>query len=241
MKKSIFLALVLVNLFFIFSCKKQNNNENGYESYRYELWKMLIDNGYQFDLIGTQIDDGNYPDYLGNSFDRDHEGIGGIESEDLLSNLSEVLLNVPVPDLVLLCVGGNDLLNGDDPSAPISNIHLIIDVLQNNNPNVTVFIEQIAPAREDAMNNELTNKITSFNNQIISVANNQSNNNSIVSPIDMYTNFSNSFFADDVHYNEQGANFVAGKYLNAIQSTFNNINFINILTLGDSRVEGGRP
>ena len=41
--------------------------------------------------------------------------------------------------------------------------------------------------------------------------------------------------------NEQGANFVAGKYLNAIQSTFNNINFINILTLGDSRVEGGRP
>jgi len=32
-----------------------------YESYRYELWKLLLDGNYDFDFIGTETDPADYP------------------------------------------------------------------------------------------------------------------------------------------------------------------------------------
>jgi hypothetical protein len=57
----------------------------------------------------------------------------------------------------------------------------------------------------------------------------------------MNTNFNESYLADDVHYNELGAKFIADIYFNGIQSEFASSTPINILPLGDSRVEGNRP
>ena len=57
----------------------------------------------------------------------------------------------------------------------------------------------------------------------------------------MNTNFNESYLADDVHYNELGAKFIADIYFNGIQSEFASSTSINILPLGDSRVERNRP
>ena len=46
---------VLIPVFacIISSCKKDREQENeSYESYRYELWKNLVDNNYNFDFVG---------------------------------------------------------------------------------------------------------------------------------------------------------------------------------------------
>ena len=48
-----------------------------FESYRYELWKDLIDGGWEFDYIGTETETGSYPNYEGLAFDPDHQGHGG--------------------------------------------------------------------------------------------------------------------------------------------------------------------
>ncbi|GIR50423.1 MAG: hypothetical protein CM15mP59_1650 [Flavobacteriaceae bacterium] len=45
-----------------------------FESYRYYLWKDLIDGGWDFDYIGTEMETGSYPNYKGLSFDTDHQG-----------------------------------------------------------------------------------------------------------------------------------------------------------------------
>lgn len=51
--------------------------DGGY-SYRYALWKNLVDGKDAFDLIGSMNknygSDNTYPDYMGRSFDKDHEG-----------------------------------------------------------------------------------------------------------------------------------------------------------------------
>ena len=109
------------------------------ERYRYELWKKCIQNNYQIDFVGQQYDDGTYPNFMGSPFDRDHEGIGGIESEGVLNNLEEVLLQTNQLDAVLLCIGGNDLLGGDDPQTVIDNIGLIIEEIQNRFPTSLFF------------------------------------------------------------------------------------------------------
>lgn len=43
-----------------------------FESYRYELWKDLTENGWTFDFIGTRSDKASYPLYNGKKFDIDH-------------------------------------------------------------------------------------------------------------------------------------------------------------------------
>lgn len=222
------------------SCKK--GDEDGYESYRYELWKKCISNNYTIDFLGMQYDDGNYPDFNGYSFDRDHEGIGGIETEGVLDNIDEVLQQVNDFNIVLLCIGGNDLLNGiDDPQTAIDNIHLIIDAIQNAHPDVTIFIEKIAPGNNEIMTPEFQLKLDEFNQLIAALAPIQTNANSNVIVVDMYTGFTENLLADDVHYNQEGALFIAERYFNAISSSFSSNATLNILPLGDSRVEGARP
>ena len=222
------------------SCKK--GDDDGYESYRYELWKKCISNNYTIDFVGMQYDDGNYPDFNGFSFDRDHEGIGGIETEGVLENIDEVLQQVNDFNVVLLCIGGNDLLNGiDDPQTAIDNIHLIIDAIQNTHPDVTIFIEKIAPGNNEIMTPEFQLKLDEFNQLIAALATIQTNANSNVITVDMYTGFTENLLADDVHYNPEGALFIAERYFNAISSSFNSNTALNILPLGDSRVEGARP
>lgn len=224
----------------IYSCKKDSDAE-GYESYRYELWKKCVQNNFQIDFIGQQFDDGTYPNFMGVSFDRDHEGIGGIESEGVLNNIEEVLLQTNDLDAVLLCVGGNDLLGGDDPQTVIDNIALIIDEIQNQFPNIIIFLEQIAPGNNETMTNDLSLKLSEFNDLIYQTATAYSNQNTSVIAVDMNTNFTVNLLADDVHYNQDGAVFVAEQYFSSISTVFTSQDSLKILPLGDSRVEGARP
>lgn len=224
----------------IYSCKKDSDAE-GYESYRYELWKKCVQNNFQIDFIGQQFDDGTYPNFMGVSFDRDHEGIGGIESEGVLNNIEEVLLQTNDLDAVLLCVGGNDLLGGDDPQTVIDNIALIIDEIQNRFPNIIIFLEQIAPGNNETMTNDISLKLSEFNDLIYQTATAYSNQNTSVIAVDMNTNFTVNLLADDVHYNQDGAIFVAEQYFSSISTVFTSQESLTILPLGDSRVEGARP
>ena len=238
--RSTLLFFILSSFIIFLSCNKEN--DDGYESYRYELWKKCISNNYTIDFLGMQYDDGNYSDFNGFSFDRDHEGIGGIETEGVLDNIDEVLQQVNDFNIVLLCVGGNDLLNGiNDPQTAIDNIHLIIDAIQNAHPDVTIFIEKIAPGNNEIMTPEFQLKLDEFNQLIAALAPIQTNANSNVTAVDMYTGFTENLLADDVHYNQDGALFIAERYFNAISSSFSSNATLNILPLGDSRVEGARP
>ena len=225
---------------FTFSCKK-DSDEEGYESYRYELWKKCIQNNYQIDFVGQQYDDGTYPNFMGQSFDRDHEGIGGIETEGVLNNIEEVLMQTNNLDAVLLCIGGNDLLGGDDPQTVIDNIGLIIDEIQNRFPNIIIFLEQIAPGNNEIMTNEFQQKLTELNSLIYNAAITYSNQNSSVISVDMSTNFTENLLADDVHYNQDGAVFIAERYYSSISTVFISQVSLKLLPLGDSRVEGARP
>ena len=236
---------VLISVFacIISSCKKYREQENeSYESYRYELWKNLVDNNYNFDFVGRQKDYGTYEEYLGEEFDNDHEGAGGYESEDVLDNIDEILTAISSPDIVLLSIGGNDLLDGGNPpSEPIANIVELVEKLQTHNSNITIFLEEIAPANNETMSSSLTVNLNDFNSQIVSIASNLTTNTSKVIALDMNTNFNESYLADDVHYNEAGAKFIADIYFNGIQSYYASSSSINILPLGSSRVEGNRP
>ncbi len=187
-----------------------------YESYRYELWKLLLDGNYDFDFIGTETDPADYPMYNGQSFDRDHEGRGGITSGEILAEL-DIWLNdlADTPDIVLFSSpGGNDGFT--DLNQTVANVNAIIDIFQARNPNVTIFLELPAPA----MTSEQTPEFLAFYNQALNtlpqVATNKTTATSSVLTVDMSTNFIDAYLADDVHYSEAGASFIANRYLEVL-------------------------
>ena len=190
-----------------------------FESYRYELWKDLIDGGYTFDFVGTMNDESTYPSYNANSFDIDHEGRSGWTSGEIRNGITNWLSQGEAPDIVLFSSpGGNDALQGLSYSNAIANINAIIDALQTANPNVTIIIEQMAPGRTEIMTPQLTNYFNQIQQDVIAIANTQTTTTSQVITVDMATGFTDALLADDVHYNEDGAQFIADRYYSLLTS-----------------------
>jgi lysophospholipase L1-like esterase len=188
-----------------------------YESFRYELWKDLIDGGWTFDYIGTQSDNASYPPFDNETFDIDHEGRGGWTSGQISDGLNDWLKEVGTPDIVLFSSpGGNDILIGQNYNKIISNINEIIDTLQSNNPNVTIIIEQPAQGRSDFMTTELTKTFNQIRQDVLLLATHHTTTSSQVIAVDMFTGFNDTHLADEVHYNEEGAEFVATRYYNVL-------------------------
>ena len=188
-----------------------------FESYRYELWKDLKENDWTFDFIGTKSDDESYPAFSNENFDINHEGRIGWTSGGILSGLNGWLSQTGSPDIVLFSSpGGNDILDGQNYNQTISNVNEIIDTLQANNPNVTIIIEQPAQFRSDFMTTEFTNAFNQMRQDVLTIATNQTTTSSQVIAVDMFTGFNDTHLADEVHYNEAGAEFIATRYYNVL-------------------------
>ena len=184
-----------------------------FESYRYALWKEVINGEWSVDFVGTQKDTGEYDSYQDFCFDYDHEGHGGWKSGQINDQIENWLNQSEIPDVVLFSSpGGNDALQGASLESILPNINAIIDKIQAHNPNVTIIIEQMAPAKSSFMDEELTAIFEQIHTLIAQIAITQTTETSIVIPIDMASGFSDDFLADDVHYNTKGAKFIAEKY-----------------------------
>ena len=192
-----------------------------YESHRYELWKLLVDGKKSADFIGIITDEASYPVYQNLSFDNNHEGRGGFTSGQILSALSfgldEVIAAQGTPEIVLLSSpGGNDGLQNLSYDDAVRNINEIIDLLQAKNPNITIIIEQMAPPSTNSTN-VLKNYLAQMNAEVVKIATAQTTSTSKVITVDMNTGFTDALLADQVHYNEAGAKFIAERYYAVIK------------------------
>ena len=70
----------------------------------------------------------------------------------------------------------------------------------------------MAPGHSEIMTNELTNFWNQIQEEVLDIAENKTTINSQVIAIDMFTGFGDNFLADDVHYNEDGAEFISDRY-----------------------------
>jgi len=188
-----------------------------HESYRYELWKLLVTNNWDVDFIGSRSDEGDYERFQTLCFDRDHEGTGGAMTTDILRTLSTTNFEY-TPEVVLLGIGGNDLLDGGQAAEPIiSNISQIIDDLRALNSSVIILLEQIAPGHSSIMTEELTKNFLQFNEAIGELALSKADSLSPLIAIDMARDWNDSYMPDEVHYNEAGAKLIAERYYQAFE------------------------
>jgi lysophospholipase L1-like esterase len=227
MKKLIIVALAFL---VCISCEKNNQSKTAsnkilplgasrvqgdppnYHSYRYKLWKKLVENGWSVDFVGSQIDPKSYALVDNEEFDPNHEGHIGYTSGQILEELDDWMATVDTPNIVLFSSpGGNDALDFLPYEDAVDNIVAIVQKLQVYNPNVTVVIEEMAPGNAIAML-VLGDYFTRIQNDMDSLVNYLNTPTSNVVSIDMATGFDDDLLADPVHYNQQGASFISARY-----------------------------
>jgi hypothetical protein len=204
-------------------------------SYRYNLWTKLLDDGFDFDLVGSMQDNKNgnpeWPQHMGQSFDQDHEGHSGWTTFQLwwgnsgepgAGKMSD-WLQLYTPDVSIIHMGTNDInqaVNDGGISESFINNNLInyrysrlIDTLRFYSPNVVLFIAQIIP-RDDSVRNYWTNY---FNSQIPNIKVTKYNSNSPIIIVDQNTGFDKvADTYDGVHPNASGEEKIAQKWRDAI-------------------------
>lgn len=114
-------------------------------TYRYPLYFMLRDAGYNVDFIGslrTGLNPGFvWPDRDGVPFDPDHEGHYGWKTAAVRDKLAEWMKSYPAPpDIVLIHLGTNDQNAPDYTEAIVKPLKEIIAMLREKNPRVAVLI-----------------------------------------------------------------------------------------------------
>jgi acyl-CoA thioesterase I len=114
-----------------------------HSSYRYRLWHKLVNAGFNVDFVGTRNGvEGGIPD--NSNFDMDHEGHPGWTTQDGLDNI-DAIVAATQPDMVLLDLGGNDVLEGVPLVTTVENLTAIIDHLRAANPNIRIVLAQSTP------------------------------------------------------------------------------------------------
>ena len=227
MKRVLVLAMVLVACV---ACQKNNQpgtpsnkilplgasrvqgDPPNYHSYRYKLWKKLVENGWSVDFVGSQIDPKSYALVDNEEFDPNHEGHIGYTSGQILEELDDWMATVDTPNIVLFSSpGGNDALDFLPYDDAVDNIVDIVQKLQGYNPNVTIVIEKMAPGNTIAML-VLDDYYTRIQSDMDSLVNYLNTPTSNVVSIDMATGFDDDLLADPIHYNQQGASFISDRY-----------------------------
>ena len=109
--------------------------ESGRDSYRADLWDLLIGAGYDIDFVGSENKNKDNTDFPDSSFDPDHEGHWGWRTDEINNgrsgegSLSDWLTGY-TPDIALIHLGTNDLFQNQSAESTIDDLSETINILR---------------------------------------------------------------------------------------------------------------
>lgn len=118
-----------------------------YPTYRAWLYQDLRTLGYDIDLVGSL----DKPDAPAGS-DPDNEGHAAYTSRQVLDELPSWLETYPPPQVALVHLGTNDVLEGVPATRTVADLTSIIGVLRARNPSMTILVAQIIPTSVGSTN-----------------------------------------------------------------------------------------
>ena len=201
--------------------------DGSHDSYRYLLWKKLIDAGIPFDFVGSMNTNWNnvnrtVDDYKGEQFDKDHEGHWGWRADEILNKSGDnmgIWLDSYTPDMVLLHIGTNDCIQGQDNTTTQNEISQIVQTLRNDNPQVVIFMANLIPCNASTNASSLVNDL---NGRIENLADQLNTETSPVIFVDQNSGFiSGGDQYDGIHPNAAGEEKMAQKWFDAIDKYLN--------------------
>jgi acyl-CoA thioesterase I len=181
------------------------------------LWRLIRQAGFEADFVGSN--DSHGP---ADSFDLDNEGHSGFRTTDILDGLPAWLAS-SAPDVVLLHIGTNDILECWGSAIPAENIKKIIDLVQRYNRNVIVILAKIVPLGGHTLDfndrycgdgERLDQTVMALNDQLALLA----ASNAGVVLVDLYAILNaDTDLRDGIHPNEIGQQKIAAAWFAALK------------------------
>jgi lysophospholipase L1-like esterase len=183
-------------------------------TYRDLLAAKLTAANIPFDFVGshTALGGGNY---WRNDFDQDHEGHNGYRIDQATSYLTGWMTPTQ-PDILLVHLGHNDLIQGETITSAINDLGVLVDTARAVNPNITVLVARPIPCLPGANFCEAP-QLTLLAAAIPGFAAAKTTVASPVIDVDMTTGFSiNDNLIDGLHPNASGDEILAQRWFDAL-------------------------
>ncbi|HIO92542.1 MAG TPA: cellulose-binding protein [Leucothrix mucor] len=186
-------------------------------SYRYPLWKHLVDAEKNIEFIGSQKQKSNgyrkWENYKNHKFSEANECHSGWRADRILHRASGIdqWLKTYTPDIALIHLGTNDMYQNQTPVSTVDEIKKIITKLRGKNPRIKILVAKIIPL--------YTNPLVPRLNQLISeLTKTITTSQSPVAIVDMYSGFSISTYMqkDKIHPNAKGEELMAKRWFDAL-------------------------
>ena len=207
--------------------------ESNRASYRYPLWKKLVDAGLDFDFVGSmnrqfgQYNPGPPPhdDYRGLKFDPDHEGHFAWTADEIIrgrnfdngsgaGRLQDWLSKYDV-DIVMIHLGTNDAFMQQNNQSTGEELKDIVTLLREDNSKVIILLARLIPTTRAAKD---TKAVVSLNETIVKLSRSLGTSESPVILVDQFAGFDGEAdLYDKVHPNAKGEEKMAEKWFDAIQ------------------------
>jgi len=201
-------------------------------SYRYPLWKKLIDAEIEFDFVGsmnTQLSTYSkgtppQPDYKGQTFDPDHEGHFAWQASDIAygrnpnnntgsGSLSQWLQTYDF-DIALIHLGTNDVFYRQSNSRITGELKDVIKALRKDNPNAIILLATLIPTTKKEAYRQGVESLNSVFPALVSEMNTRT---SPVILVDHFTGFDvKTETYDGIHPNALGEEKMAQRWYEAI-------------------------
>lgn len=190
-----------------------SNTESG--GYRTELWNLFKADNYSVDFVGSMT---NGP----SDIDKNHEGHRGWRIDEILNGRSseasagniDTWLNANRPDVVLLMIGTNDILQDYQLSSAPTRLSNLIDKITTKSPDSQILVSSILPSTKNANDQD---QILSFNSYIPNIVNSKLSQGKKVSFVDIFNKVTVNDLADKVHPTLDGHTKIANAWYDALQ------------------------
>ena len=196
----------------------------GYGGYRDDLADMLVNEGMNFDFVGTQTDYYSTFPY--------HEGHPSF-SVQMILNKVESYLNTSHPDMVLLHIGTNDINENQSPSYVKMRTSSLLDAIWTFNPNITVILSSIIP-RLDETHNAEHERLAPLIRSLVEEKKDAGYSVYYCPMYEFFTDYSNwhGWIFDDMHPNNDGYNAMARAWYKRITDVLTADGVVRV-TVGD--------
>ncbi len=184
-------------------------------TYRWALFRLLVDAGVDFDFVGSKNDgfdaDAEWPkSYKAVPFDPDHEGIYGITTRAAFERLPAAVKKWPAPPtMALIHLGTNDLSAGNFEANVIEPLRGIIALLRKQNPRMVILLGHLN------FNND--REVILLREAVEKLRQESDTPNSPVRTVNHFDSWNDSDTFDGVHPNAQGQQKMAVKWFEAMR------------------------
>lgn len=176
--------------------------------YREMLSEKIKENGWNMSFVGSELDG---PSTMADRYNEGHPGW----RIDQISNKVESWLQAEHPQIILLHIGTNDIIQGGSPTLAATRLTRLLNQITATSPTALVLVAQIIPLGYPSLNKN----IIAYDRMIPNIVRGMDTMGKHIVPVDMYDVVPVNDLRDHIHPDDVGYALMANAWYQALSSS----------------------